>query len=203
MKKAGLILIGVCSVILLGILIFLGRTEGEAAEYGSISIVKAPAQKKPMISEQFKQEEYTAPVIEGENVALGAKATANGYNDVYKANNTVDGARATYWEGSPSNSEDILTVDLKDTHKIYTIVIALNPASIWSKRTQTISFEASTDGENYSEIAAKTKYEFDPKTGNQIVVTFDPVQARYVRAIVTSNSGAVGGQVAEFEIYEK
>lgn len=203
MNRIGLILISLSSLLLAVMLIFIGNTDNLDACLGTFTVVEAPNQTGSMESEEFRQEEYVAPVMEGENVALGTKAAANGFNDVYQARNVVDGARGTYWEGSPDTSEDILTVNLKACHDIYAIVVGLNPASVWSKRTQTISFAVSTDGEEYVEIVPQTKYEFDPKTGNQIVVEFETVAAQYVRAVFTSNSGAVGGQVAEFEVYEK
>lgn len=204
MRRAGLVAIAVLSVILAALLIFEETAGTEArAGLGTTTVISAPEQSRALKSKEFAQEEYVAPVIEGTNVALGACATANGFNDVYKAGNVVDGARATYWEGSPNMTEDILTVDLGDTHKVYTVVLALNPAAIWSKRTQTLSLETSVDGETYTESVSKKKYEFDPKTGNQIVIEFEETEARYVRAVITANTGAVGGQVAEFEVYER
>lgn len=38
-------------------------------------------------------------------------------------------------------------------------------------------------------------------TGNEITLPFDAVKAQYVRVTITKNTGAKGGQVAEFEIY--
>ena len=44
-------------------------------------------------------------------------------------------------------------------------------------------------------------YTFNPATGNVVTITFTSTSQRYVRLSITANSGAPGGQVAEFEIY--
>jgi len=51
-------------------------------------------------------------------------------------------------------------------------------------------------------IEAK-QYTFDPDTGNEVQMHFDEIKTRYVQLVFTENSGAGGGQVAEFEIYSK
>lgn len=204
MKKTGIIVIALLVVILGGmrIVIGLGDTTKVMAK-DKLTVVETPDQKEAMENDAFKEEEYVPPVIEGENVALKAKIKSNAFNDVYEPANAADGDRGTYWEGSPDESVDVLTAELAEEATIHTIVIGLNPAAIWSKRTQEISFEVSNDGTNYTEIVAKKNFDFDPKTGNQIVVEVDEVTAKYVRASISANTGAVGGQVAEFEIYAK
>ncbi|MDF2484178.1 MAG: coagulation factor 5/8 type domain protein, partial [Herbinix sp.] len=44
---------------------------------------------------------------------------------------------------------------------------------------------------------------FDPATGNEVQLPFDEVTTQFVQLVVTENSGAGGGQIAEFEIYSK
>ncbi len=63
--------------------------------------------------------------------------------------------------------------------------------------------EISDDGENFTLLAGEKQYTFDPDTGNEVQLLFDDIQARYVQLVITENSGAGGGQVAEFEIYQK
>ena len=66
---------------------------------------------------------------------------------------------------------------------------------------------AAQDGAVWAKIApvkfddSSATYDFDPKTGNEITLPFDAVKAQYVRVTITKNTGAKGGQVAEFEIY--
>lgn len=167
----------------------------------NLTVVTAPDQEEAQINEAFTVEEYVPPVMEGTNVAIGATVTASGFNDVYEAALCNDGARDTYWEGAPDVSENTVTLELAESHNIHTVVLALNPAVIWAKRTQTLSISISDDGENFTDIVASADYQFDPKTGNQVVIDFDEVSAKYVRVSVTKNTGAVGGQIAEFEVY--
>lgn len=42
---------------------------------------------------------------------------------------------------------------------------------------------------------------FDPKTGNQVVIDIDNVKMQYIRLTFTKNTGAVAGQIAELEVY--
>lgn len=46
-------------------------------------------------------------------MALDGRADANGFNDVYRAPNIIDGSRLTYWEGSPNEESQIISVDLR------------------------------------------------------------------------------------------
>ena len=200
-EKAGVILIACCVAVLAFMTVTVKISEN-ADVSGDITVIQAPEQTEAMENDAFKTEEYTAPVIDGTNVALGATVTSNGFNDVYKPVNAVDGARGTYWEGDPSENESIITVELDGEHDIFTVVLALNPAAVWSKRTQNVALLVSNDGENFTELVKNTKYEFNPATGNQVVMEFDRTSAKYVRAVLSANSGAVAGQIAEFEIYE-
>lgn len=137
----------------------------------------------------------------GTNLALEKTATANGYNDVYEAIYCNDGLDTSYWEGEADEYPQLLTVDLGADTDISTVRILLNPDSIWSKRTMTYSVEVSADGENYTALVTEAGFDFNPKTGNQYTHRFDTTSARYVRLVFTGNTGAYGGQVAEFEIF--
>lgn len=204
MKKIGISILIALTAIFLAMLVVIQIGEQDVSKnMKKLVVVETPEQTEPMENEAFKKEEYVPPVIEGTNVALTGNTKANAFNDVYEAKNSTDGDRGTYWEGSPNEDVDELVVELDREYPISTLVIGLNPAAIWSKRTQTIAFAVSTDGVNYTDVVPATNYEFDPKTGNQIVVELDSVTAKYVRASISKNTGAVGGQVAEFEIYSK
>ena len=69
--------------------------------------------------------------------------------------------------------------------------------------TQTISVKISNDGDNFEDLIEAKQYTFDPDTGNEVQMHFDEIKTRYVQLVFTENSGAGGGQVAEFEIYSK
>jgi hypothetical protein len=79
-------------------------------------------------------------------------------------------------------------------------VVKLNPAGAWGPRTQTIQVlgrEQSASG--FTSLVAATPYNFDPATGNSVTI---PVTARVadVQLRFTTNSGAGGGQAAEFQV---
>ena len=168
----------------------------------NLTVVTAPDQKEAQENEQFTVPEYIQTKVDGENVALKGKASANGYTDVYTPVYANDGDRDTtsYWEGA-GNGDDEITIDLQKAYNIHAVRLAVNPATIWGARKQTLSISVSEDGKNYKEIVASKEYGFDPKTGNEVTIEFDEVKAQYVRATITKNTGAKGGQLAEFEIY--
>ena len=202
MKKKFIIIIGCLAIACAGMsaVVAVGNSSVKMSNK-NLTVVTAPDQKEAMENDAFKEEEYVAPEIEGTNVALDGRADANGFNDVYRAPNIIDGSRLTYWEGSQNEESQIISVDLKDSYTIHTVVVGLNPAQIWGKRTQTFMIEASDDGQNYTEVIPSTDYDFDPKTGNQVVIDIDNVKMQYIRLTFTKNTGAVAGQIAELEVY--
>ena len=170
----------------------------------NVTIVAAPDQTEAQVHPDFIKEEFVLVLPEGKNIAVGKKIKDNGFSDVYGANRANDGKTdgASYWEGK-KEYPNTLTVDLETAAKIHTIRIALNPQTIWGKRMQTIGVNISPDGENFTELVKAKQYTFDPEEGNQIQIPFDEVETRFVQLVFTENSGANGGQVAEFEIYSK
>ncbi|MFT4144758.1 MAG: discoidin domain-containing protein [Mobilitalea sp.] len=152
----------------------------------------------------FIKEEYVAVLPEGTNVAVGKSIEANSFTDVYNAAKANDGSTdgASYWEGT-NEYPNTLTVDLENPTKINAVRIALNPLAIWGKRTQTIAVKISADGTTFTDLVGTTQYIFDPDTGNEVQLTFAETEARFVQLEITENSGAGGGQVAEFEVYSK
>lgn len=169
-----------------------------------VTVVAAPDQTEPQIHPDFIKEEFVLVLPEGTNIAVDKKIKDNGFTDVYAANRANDGSTdgSSYWEGA-KEYPNTLTVDLETPARIHAIRIALNPLSIWGKRTQTIAVNISSDGENFVELVKTKQYTFDPDEGNQIQMSFDEVETRFVQLVFTENSGAGGGQVAEFEIYSK
>ncbi len=169
-----------------------------------VTIVKAREQTAAEEHPAFIKEDYALILPEGTNVALKKKAEANGFTDVYRAERAVDGSTdgASYWEGS-KDYPNTLTVDLEAPTKIHTVRIALNPMPIWGKRNQKIMIKISDDGTNYTELVRLKEYTFDPDYGNEVQIPFDEVETRFVQLEFTANSGAGGGQAAEFEVYGK
>ncbi len=170
----------------------------------NVTISEARDQTEAEEHPAFIKEEYVAVLPEGTNVAVGKGIKANAFNDVYNAEKANDGNTdgASYWEGT-KDYPNTLTVDLENPTKINAIRVALNPLAIWGKRTQTIAVKISADGTTFADLIGTTQYTFDPDTGNEIQLTFAETEARFVQLEITENSGAGGGQVAEFEVYSK
>lgn len=132
------------------------------------------------------------------NLALGKTLNASSYNQTYVASNANDGNVNTYWEGGAGAYPATLTADLGSSQSVYKVVLKLN--SSWEARTQNLSVLTSTDNATYTNRASGS-YTFNPSNNNTVTITFTETSARYIRLSFTSNTGAVGAQVAEFEIY--
>lgn len=169
-----------------------------------VTIVRAPEQTQaerppcfPDPADNFIQ------LPEGENIAEGKPVQASQHNDVYVSSNLNDGKVETYWESKGFPAE--LTIDLEGAHTISTAAFCLNPSAIWEPRTQEIALWTSMDGESFTEAVPALVYSFDAATGNRIRIDMDPVEAAYVRIIITSNSAypahSGGAQIAEVCIY--
>ncbi|MFC1403878.1 MULTISPECIES: discoidin domain-containing protein [Streptacidiphilus] len=134
----------------------------------------------------------------GSNLAVGKPITGTANTFTYAPANANDNDLTTYFEGSTYPSQ--LTVSLGANADVTSVVVKLNPDAAWSTRTQTIAVlgrEQSATG--FTTIAAAQTYTFNPSTGNSVSI---PVSARVsdVELSITSNSGAPGGQVAEFQV---
>lgn len=134
------------------------------------------------------------------NLALNKPIDGTPYTYTYAPANADDGDVTTYFEGSsyPSN----LTVHLGANADISSVVVKLNPATVWSARTQTIAvLGREQSATTFSTLVSAQGYSFDP-SGNQNSVTI-PVTARVadVEISITSNSGAPGGQCAELQVF--
>ncbi|MDF2905881.1 MAG: coagulation factor 5/8 type domain protein [Herbinix sp.] len=170
----------------------------------NVTVIEAMEQTVAQEHPAFVVEEYKLVLPEGENVALNKKITANSFTQVYNAPKAVDGTSdgPSYWEGT-GEYPNTLTVDLGAPTKIHTIRLTLNPLAIWGKRTQTVAVNISSDGENFTELLPSKQYAFDPALGNEAQLPFEEVETRFVQLVITENSGAGGGQIAEFEVYSK
>ncbi len=134
----------------------------------------------------------------GANLAAGKPITGSPNTYIYVPGNANDNDLTTYFEGSSYPST--LTVRLGANADITSVVVKLNPDPIWAARTQTIQVlgrEQSATG--LSSLVPAKQYTFDPATGNSVTI---PVTARVadVGLSITNNSGAPGGQVAEFQV---
>ncbi len=168
----------------------------------NVTVVKAIDQTEAQDNPAFVKEIVKPEMPKGKNVALGMNIKASSFNQTYTAPRAVDGKTdgPSYWEGK-SDYPNTLTVDLKKPVKIHTVRLLINPSELWGKRTQTIAVNISSDGKDFTELSPSKQYTFDPITGNEVQVPFDEIEAQYVQIVITENSGAEGGQIAEFEVY--
>lgn len=168
-----------------------------------VTIVPAPEQTAPQRPTCFADPtENYIPLPESENLAQGKPVKAAGtHTDVYVISNINDGKTDTYWESKGFPAE--VTFDLGAVYDISTVAVCLNPSAIWEPRQQEISVLVSSDGENFTEVAAPVLYQFDAATGNRIRIDFDPVQAAFVKVIISKNTAqhTGGAQAAEICIY--
>lgn len=135
----------------------------------------------------------------GTDLAAGKQISASSHTHTYVAANANDGDLGTYWEGQ--TYPNTLTVALGGDADLTSVVLRLNPDAIWAKRTQTVEVLGREQGESgFTRLVAPASYTFDPATGNRVTI---PVTARAadVRLRITANSGAPGGQVAEFQVF--
>jgi hypothetical protein len=135
----------------------------------------------------------------GANLAVGKPITGSPNTYVYYPANANDNDLTTYFEGSSYPST--LTVSLGANADITAVVVKLNPDPVWATRTQTIQvLGREQSATSFTSLSSAAVYTFNPSTnGNSVTI---PVSARVadVELSITSNSGAPGGQAAEFQV---
>lgn len=136
----------------------------------------------------------------GANLAAGKPIEASSTVHTFVATNANDNNVGSYWEAS-AGFPSTLTVKLGANADITSVVVKLNPDPVWGPRTQNIQIlgrEQAATG--FTSLRARADYAFNPST-NQNSVTI-PVSGRVadVRLQYFSNTGAPGGQAAEFQV---
>ena len=103
------------------------------------------------------------------NLAQGKTMSASNYNSLYPPNNANDGDVTTYFESASLPAT--LTVDLGGQATFNSVNVLLNPATIWSARTQTFAILTSNDNSTWTTLVPST----------QIVLTRTPtaMKSRY------------------------
>ncbi|MEV5803260.1 galactose-binding domain-containing protein [Streptomyces collinus] len=136
----------------------------------------------------------------GSNLAEGKPVEASSYVYTYVAANANDGRTSTYWESAGGAYPATLTTGLGANADLSQVVVKLNPDAAWSTRTQNIQvLGRDQDATAFTSLAAAKDYTFNPSTGSTVTI---PVSgsAADVQLRFTANSGAPGGQVAEFQV---
>ncbi|WP_235948119.1 carbohydrate-binding protein [Paenibacillus glycinis] len=132
------------------------------------------------------------------NLAVGKPITASSSTFTFVAANANDNDTGTYWEGGGQPST--LTVDLGANAAVTSVVLKLNPASAWATRSQTIQVLGhDQNATSFANLVSAASYTFNPASQNTVTIpvnaTASSVQLRF-----TANTGAPGGQVAEFQL---
>ncbi len=133
------------------------------------------------------------------DLARGKRITASSTQPGYPASNANDGNAGSYWESANHAFPQSITVDLGTAQDVGRLVLSLPPS--WGARTQTLSVQASGDGSAFTTIAGPQGHRFDPATQNTVTVPVTAGQRRYVRVVITANTGWPAGQVAELQVY--
>ncbi|MEV0808380.1 discoidin domain-containing protein [Micromonospora sp. NPDC050200] len=134
----------------------------------------------------------------GTNLAVGKPITASSYVHTYVATNANDNNTATYWEsaGYPGT----LTVQLGANADVSSVVLKLNPDAVWGTRNQTVQvLGREQSAGSFTSLVGAASYTFNPASGNTVTIPVSATAAD-LRLTFTANSGAPGGQVAEFQV---
>ncbi|MGW0809857.1 CARDB domain-containing protein [Nonomuraea sp. NPDC002799] len=138
----------------------------------------------------------------GSNLAIGKEMAESGHVHTYVAGNANDNNLATYWEADSGAFPNTLTVKLGANAVVSSVVVKLNPDPSWGTRTQNIQvLGRAQSGTAYQSVVPAATYTFNPAVGGNAVridfaATLADVQLKFA-----ANSGAPGGQVAEFQVF--
>ncbi|MEV6116097.1 discoidin domain-containing protein [Streptomyces sp. NPDC052109] len=136
----------------------------------------------------------------GTDLAAGKTMSAGSYTQSYTPANANDGNQATYWESANNAFPQWLQVDLGATTSVNQLVLQV-PVTNWAARTQTLSVQGSIDGSNFTTIVASASYTFDPATNSTVTINFAATGTRYLRTLITANTGWPAAQISEFKVY--
>ncbi|MFE0802337.1 CARDB domain-containing protein [Streptomyces sp. NPDC058812] len=148
--------------------------------------------------EVYGEEVVTEPPPTGTNLARNKPVEATSTVHSYVAANATDDSTSTYWEAAGHPAD--LTVQLGADADISAVVAKLNPDPVWAARTQSIQVLGRAQGQSdFTSLRARADYSFSPGKDNTVTI---PVTGRVsdVRLRFFSNTGAPGGQVAEFQV---
>ncbi|MEU6765131.1 discoidin domain-containing protein [Streptomyces sp. NPDC046853] len=133
------------------------------------------------------------------NLALGKTLKASSHTQTYTAANAADGNRSSYWESENGKLPQWVQADLGTTTRIDEVVLRV-PES-WGDRTQTLKIQGSTNGSDFTDLTASKEHAFTTASDHSATLSFDSATTRYVRVLITANTGQPAGQLSELEIY--
>ncbi|MEV7052696.1 discoidin domain-containing protein [Streptomyces anulatus] len=133
------------------------------------------------------------------DLAAGKTLTASSGSGSQAPANANDGNRDSYWAGRDDEFPQWIQADLGASLGVDRVVLRLPDG--WAARSQTLKLQGSANGTDFADLTASRAYRFDAAGGQSATITFDATTTRYVRVLVTANSGAPTAQLAELEIY--
>ncbi|MCF2129525.1 discoidin domain-containing protein [Strepomyces sp. STD 3.1] len=148
--------------------------------------------------EVYGDETDPGPPPTGTNLARNKPVEATSSTQSYVAANATDDSTSTYWEAAGHPAD--LTVKLGADADVSGVVVKLNPDPVWAARTQSIQvFGRAQGASGFTSLRDRADYAFSPGQANTVSI---PVSGRMadVRLRFFSNTGAPGGQVAEFQV---
>ncbi|MFD3412241.1 discoidin domain-containing protein [Streptomyces cyaneofuscatus] len=148
---------------------------------------------------QLSELEVRAAAASSRNLAAGKTLKASSSKGSYVAANANDGNRASYWASRENELPQWIEADLGSSVRVDRVVLRLPDG--WAARSQTLKLQASTNGTEFTDLTASKDYRFDAAGGQSATISFDPTTTRYVRVLVTANSGSSSAQLAELEVY--
>ena len=173
------------------------NANGAASRYVRLHITANTGWPAGQVSEF---EVYGTGTGGGSNLAVGKPISASSTIQTYVATNANDNSVTTYWEGGANSYPNTLTVTLGANASLSSIVLKLNPDPIWGTRTQTIEvLGREQSATTFTSLSAAAVYTFNPASGNTVTIPLTATAAD-VQLRITTNSGATGGQVAEFQV---
>ncbi|MFF7211941.1 CARDB domain-containing protein [Streptomyces sp. NPDC008238] len=140
----------------------------------------------------------TDPPPTGTNLARNKPVEATSSVQNFVAANATDDSTSTYWEAAGHPAD--LTVKLGSAADVTGVVVKLNPDPVWAARTQAVQvLGRAPSATGFTSLRDRADYTFNPGSGNSVTI---PVSGRWedVRLRFSANSGAPGGQVAEFQV---
>ncbi|MFC4585734.1 CARDB domain-containing protein [Sphaerisporangium corydalis] len=137
----------------------------------------------------------------GTNLAIGKEIVESGHVFTFAAANANDNNLATYWEANSGAFPNTLTVKLGANATVNSVIVKLNPDASWGTRQQNIQvLGREQSATTYTNLVSAATYTFNPASGgNSVKIDFAATVAD-VQLKFASNSGAPGGQVAEFQV---
>ncbi|MFE0813002.1 discoidin domain-containing protein [Streptomyces sp. NPDC058848] len=148
---------------------------------------------------QLSELEVHAAGESSANLAAGRTLTASSSTGQYTPGNGNDANKSTYWESANHALPQWLQADLGSSRRVDRVVLRLPDG--WPSRSQTLKIQASDNGEEFADLTAAKAYAFDAAGGQSATIAFDAATTRYVRVLVTANTGHPAAQVSELEVY--